>query len=85
MNQGRIVKYSGCCGSTHAKVFEIILIIGFSSAIVLLTINLVLTMWFFKFAYSIFYIQIGLIALNLFISSSNKSLISIKSEFFFFI
>ena len=66
MNQGRIVKYSGCCGSTHAKVFEIILIIGFSSAIVLLTINLVLTMWFFKFAYSIFYIQIGLMALNLF-------------------
>ena len=50
MNQGRIVKYSGCCGSTHAKVFEIILIIGFSSSIVLLTINLVLTMWFFKFA-----------------------------------
>ena len=66
MNQGRIVKYSGCCGSTHAKVFEIILIIGFSSAIALLTINLVLTMWFFKFAYSIFYIQIGLMALNLF-------------------
>ena len=66
MNQGRIVKYSGCCGSTHAKVFEIILIIGFSSAIALLTVNLVLTMWFFKFAYSIFYIQIGLMALNLF-------------------
>ena len=54
----------GCCPSVHAKVFEIILIIGFILPIILLIINLVISLWCFKCSYSLFIIEIGLLVLN---------------------
>ena len=54
----------GCCSSVHAKIFEIILIIGFILPIILLIINLVITLWCFKCSYSLFIIEIGLLVLN---------------------
>jgi len=54
----------GCCPSVHAKIFEIILIIGFILPIILLIINLVITLWCFKCSYSLFIIEIGLLVLN---------------------
>ena len=56
----------GCCGSTHAKIFEIFLIISFIIALAGLIINLVLTMCYFFYSYPIFFIEILLIALNFF-------------------
>ena len=53
-----------CFGSVHAKVFEIILIIGFVSSLILLTVCFVLTMWFFKYSTYIFAIEIVLLGLN---------------------
>ena len=53
-----------CCRSIHAKVFEIILIIGFISSLILLTVNLVLTMWLIKYSIYIFIIEIVLIGFN---------------------
>ena len=55
-----------CCGSVHAKIFEILLIIGYILSIGGLAVNIVLTMYCFKYSYSIFFIEIGLAALNLF-------------------
>ena len=54
----------GCCPSVHAKNFEIILIIGFILSIILLIVNLVFSLWCFKYSYALFIIEIGLIALN---------------------
>ena len=54
----------GCCPSVHAKIFEIILIIGFILPIILLIVNLVITLWCFKCSYSLFIIEIGLLVLN---------------------
>ena len=54
----------GCCPSVHAKTFEIILIIGFILSIIILIVNLVLSLWCFKYSYALFIIEIGLIALN---------------------
>ena len=54
----------GCCSSVHAKIFEIILIIGFILPIILLIINLVISLWCFKCSYSLFIIEIGLLVLN---------------------
>ena len=54
----------GCCPSVNAKIFEIILIIGFILPIILLIINLVITLWCFKCSYSLFIIEIGLLILN---------------------
>ena len=55
---------SGCCPNANAKIFEIILIIGFLLTIILLIINLALTIWFFKNSHSLFIIEIGLLGLN---------------------
>ena len=52
------------CPSVNAKIFEIILIIGFILPIILLIINLVITLWCFKCSYSLFIIEIGLLVLN---------------------
>ena len=54
------------CGKVHAKIFEIILIVGFTFGDIVLAINFVLNMWFFKQSYYILYIEIGLLALNFF-------------------
>ena len=54
----------GCCGSVHAKIFEIFLIVGFLTALIGLALNLVLTMFCFFNSYCIFFLEIGLIVLN---------------------
>ena len=54
------------CGSVHAKIFEILLIVGYILSIVGLAVNLVLTMYCFKYSYSIFSLEICLVALNVF-------------------
>lgn len=59
-------KEIGCCGKIHAKICEIILIIGFISGAIFITINFVMTMWFFKFSLYLFAIEIALLALNVF-------------------
>ena len=59
-------KSQGCCPSIHAKIFEIILIIGFILSIILLIVNLIISLWCFKCSYPLFIIEIGLIALNVF-------------------
>ena len=38
----------GCCPDTHAKCFELVLIVGFLIGIAALTVNLILNLWFFK-------------------------------------
>ena len=59
-------KSQGCCPSIHAKIFEIILIIGFILSIILLIVNLIISLWCFKCSYPLFIIEIYLIALNVF-------------------
>ena len=54
------------CGSVHAKIFEILLIVGYILSFVGLVVNLVLTMYCFKYSYSIFSLEICLVALNVF-------------------
>ena len=57
---------SGCCPAVHAKVFEIILIFGLLSTIVLLIIYICLTIWLFKYSTSILAIEIVVLILNVF-------------------
>ena len=54
----------GCCGKTHAKIFEILLIVGFSASVAILVVNLVLTMFIFKYSDIIFFSEIGIASLN---------------------
>ena len=54
----------GCCGNTHGKSFEIILILIFTLGVVIITLNLILTDWFFKQSYSLFILEIGLLVFN---------------------
>ena len=54
----------GCCPNTNAKIFEIILIVGFFLTLILLIINLALTAWFFKLSNSLLIIEIVLLVLN---------------------
>ena len=54
----------GCFGKVHAKIFEIILIAGFICGTVFLTVNFVFTMFCFINLYYLFYIEIGLMVLN---------------------
>ena len=55
----------GCCGSVHAKIFEILLIVGFIIALIGLALNLVLTMCYFFYSDYIFFLEIGLIVFDL--------------------
>ena len=57
-------KNEGCCPSLHAKILEIILIIGFALAFVSLTVNLIILLWCIKRSYPLLIIGIRLIALN---------------------
>ena len=59
-----INKNRGCCSKLHAKIFEIILIIGFLLSIILLIVNLIISLWCFKHSYPLFIIEIGLLSLN---------------------
>ena len=60
----QINKNQACFPHYSAKLFEIILIIGFLLTIILLIINLSLTEWFFKSSTSLFIIEILLLVLN---------------------
>ena len=55
-----------CCGSVNAKAFEILLIIGYILSTTGLTVNFILNMYIFKYSYSIFSLEIVLMALNVF-------------------
>ena len=57
-------KNEDCCPSLHAKILEIILIIGFTLAFVSLTVNLIILLWCIKRSYPLLIIGIRLIALN---------------------
>ena len=63
---GRTNKDPGCCGNVHAKNLEILLIIAFLLAIILLIINLALTLWQFIYSYYLLIIEIFIIVLNAF-------------------
>ena len=63
-NTSQVPTPSGCCGKTHAKIFEILLIVGFSASVAILVVNLVLTMLVFKYSDIIFFSEIGIAALN---------------------
>jgi len=54
----------GCCPNTHAKFYEISLIIGFSLSLSLLIVNMILTLWCFKTSYCLLSLEIIPIALN---------------------
>ena len=54
----------GCCPNTHAKFYEISLIIGFSLSLALLIVNMILTLWCFKASYCLLSLEIVIIALN---------------------
>ena len=54
----------GCFPKIHAKIFEILLIICFLLSIIILVVNLIITIWHFKFSLYFFIIEIGLIAFN---------------------
>ena len=62
--KAKLIPDQECCGGVHGKVFEVILILCFISSLILLTVNFVLTMWFFKYSTSIFAIEIVLLAFN---------------------
>ena len=63
-NISQVPTPSGCCGKTHAKIFEILLIVGFSASVAILVVNLVLTMFIFKYSDIIFFSEIGIASLN---------------------
>ena len=62
MNQDN--KNEGCCPSIHAKIFEVILIIGFTLSLISLTVNLIILLWCIKLSYPLLIIKIRLIALS---------------------
>ena len=45
---GKKYENKGCCPNSHAKCFEIILIIGFILSLAILIVNLILNLWYFK-------------------------------------
>ena len=55
---------SGCFDGIEAKIFEIILIVGFFLGVAALVVNLVLTLWCFKHSLYLFITEIGLAGLN---------------------
>ena len=66
MNNVPVPLQSMIFGSVHAKIFEILLIVGYILSIVGLVINLILTMFCFKYSYAIFSLEFCLAALNVF-------------------
>ena len=63
---GKKKEEQGCCPDTHAKYFEIILIIGFLLSIILLIINMILNLWYFKGSTFLLIFEIVPIAFNAF-------------------
>jgi len=62
MNQDN--KNEGCCPSIHAKIFEIILIIGFTLSLISLIVKLIILIWCIKYSNSLLIIGIILMALS---------------------
>jgi len=62
MNQDN--KNEGCCPSIHSKIFEIILIIGFTLSLILLIVKLIILVWCIKYSNSLLIIGIILMALS---------------------
>ena len=54
----------GCCPDTHAKCFEIILIVGFILSMAALIVNLVFNLWCFKLSLYILILSIVSIAMS---------------------
>ena len=54
----------GCFPDTHAKYFEIIIIVGFILSFLILTINILINLWFFTSSYYHLGVGITPIALN---------------------
>ena len=63
---GKRNKDPGCFGNVHAKTFEILLIIAFLLAIIILIINLALTLWQFMHSYYLLIFEIIILVLNVF-------------------
>ena len=62
--QNNMKNKTGFCGSIHGKSFEILLIILFTLGFIMLTVNLIVTEWYFRDSSSLFIIEICLVALN---------------------
>jgi len=62
--RNKVKEKQGCCPDTHAKYFEIILIIGFILSFIILTINILLSLWFFKLTLYLLILGILTITLN---------------------
>ena len=66
--RNKVKEKQGCCPDTHAKYFEIILIyyllIGFILSFIILTINILLSLWFFKLTFYLLILGILTITLN---------------------
>ena len=54
----------GCCADTHAKCFEIVLILGFVLSFIVLIVNLILTLDYFKSSILLLILEIIPIAFN---------------------
>ena len=54
----------GCCANVNGKSFELILIAVFTLGAIIIATNFILTRWYFKQSYLLFFGEIGLIALN---------------------
>lgn len=64
--QIQVPTHMPCCGSVHAKAFEILLIMGFILSTAGIVVEFIFNMYIFKYSYSIFSLEIALIALNVF-------------------
>ena len=70
---GKKNQSQGCCPDTHAKCFEIILIIGFLSSLIALIVNLILNIWFFKL--SIYFLILSIVSIAMGVISIILSII----------
>ena len=70
---GKKNQSQGCCPDTHAKCFEIILIIGFLLSLIALIVNLILNIWFFKL--SIYFLILSIVSIAMGVISIILSII----------
>ena len=61
---GKKNQSQGCCPDTHAKCFEIILIVGFLLSLIALIVNLIFNLWCFKLSIYILVLSIVSIAMS---------------------
>ena len=70
---GKKIQSQGCCPDTHAKCFEIILIIGFLLSLIALIVNLIFNIWFFKL--SIYFLILSIVSIAMGVISIILSII----------